>query len=301
MKVLVTGGTGFVGRRLSEALARRGDEVHVASRRPEAARRAVPGAKAVHPWPPPAPEALPSGLDAAVNLAGEPVAGRWTARRRRAIRDSRIAGTAALVGALGRQDRPPEVLLSASAVGYYGDRGEEVVGEEVGPGGDFLARLCRDWEAEARAAERWGARVALLRFGIVLGAEGGALPPMMRAHRLGLGGRLGSGRQWWAWVHVDDAVRLILHVLDGDLAGPVNVTAPHPVRQADFSRRLAEALHRPAFLWTPRWALFAAVGGFAAELVASRRAVPRAAERSGFLFRFDTIDRAFGDLLDQRS
>ncbi len=301
MKVLITGATGFLGRRLCEHLREQGYRPSALARDPERALRALPLEEA-HRWSadrrPPA-EAL-AGVDAVVHLAGETIAGRWTPEKKQRIYESRVRGTRHLVEGLAQldpQDRP-KALVSASAVGYYGDRGEELLTEDVPAGEGFLAEVCRDWEREAQRAEGLGLRVVLLRFGIVLGRDGGALPQMLRPFRMGLGGPLGSGRQWWAWVHRDDAVGLIAFALGNEtLAGAVNVVAPERVRQKRFARTLGKVLRRPAWLPVPAWALRIALGEFAETLLASTRAVPYKAQRAGYRFRFPRLEEALREIL----
>ncbi len=299
MEILVTGGTGFLGGAVLTALQERGHGLRVASRRPDATRARLPAGIATHGWLPQGggldPAAL-AGVDAVIHLAGEPVAGRWTAAKRDAIRRSRVEGTRALVDALAQAPEPPRVLLSASAIGLYGDRGDEVLDEDASPGADFLALVCRDWEAEARRAEQQGLRVAHLRFGLVLGAGGGALAALLPLFRWGLGGPLGGGGQWWSWIHQADAVGLLLHALEEGVAGPINAVAPTPVRQRDFARALGRRLGRPSLLPSPAFALRAALGGFEHELLASRRVVPRQAEARGYAFRFAALEDALADL-----
>jgi hypothetical protein len=287
-EVLVSGATGLIGGRLLLALGRDGFAVRGLTRRPQAAPRLAPP----HRWlawdgrsvP---PEAV-AGTAGVVHLAGEPVvAGRLTAVRRARVLGSRVGGTRALVtaiGALPAAERP-RVLVSASAVGYYGSRDDDPLDEDAAPGEGFLAEVCRAWEAEALAIARHGVRCVVLRIGLVLAREGGALPLMARLFRLGLGGRLGDGRQWVPWIHVDDVVSLARAALrDDGYTGPVNAVAPEPVRNAELTRALARALHRPAVLPVPAFALRAALGEIASELLGSRRCQPRRALARGFAF-----------------
>ena len=279
MRVLVTGGTGLVGQRTCDALRAAGHAVTVVSRDPgRVPARAVgwDGLRAVMPE-----------TDAIVNLAGDPIAGaRWTRARKAEIRRSRVEGTRALVDALGAAEPRPKLLVSASAVGYYGDRGDEPLDETASPGTDFLARVCVEWEAEARRAEAFGARVVLLRLGIVLAPDGGALSAMLLPFRAGLGGPLGGGGQWMSWVHRDDVVGLIGEALANDAyVGPVNATAPNPVTNKEFTRALARALHRPAVLPVPGFGLHLLLGEMATMLLTGQRALPRVAERHGYVWR----------------
>ena len=301
MKILITGATGFVGRRLCEVLHNAGHTLIALSRNSVAAKQRVPSLKEVFPWNPlqelPPLQAF-EGCDAVINLAGESIAGRWTAAKKQMIRDSRVLGTRYLVEALSKLDVRPKALISASAIGYYGDRGEETLTEEAAPGSDFLAQVCRDWENEALKAESLGMRVVRLRIGLVLGREGGTLPALLPLFRVGLGGPLGSGRQWWSWIHRDDLCQLIVQILANDsISGPVNATAPQPVRQREFARVLGRLLKRPAFLPAPAFALKIALGEFAEGILASQRVLPRRAQEMGYRFRFEELEGALREIL----
>jgi uncharacterized protein (TIGR01777 family) len=281
----------LIGRRVAALARERGHEVIGFTRYPE---RGGPECRRFNT------EEVPdvTGCDAILNLAGESVAGLWTPAKRRAIRLSRVLGTRRIVEAIARTNEPPSVLVSGSATGIYGDAGDAVIDETAAHGRGFLAEVCEDWEAEAIEAGEAGARVALLRTGMVLAREGGALAAMLPVFRLGLGGKLGSGRQWVPWIHIEDEAALALAAVENQtIRGPVNATAPNPARNADFTRTLAETLGRPAFLKVPAFALRAAAGGFSAELLGSRRIVPDAAAKAGFAFRFPTIEGALADLL----
>ena len=237
-------------------------------------------------------------MDAVVHLAGESVAGLWTADKRRRIEESRQRGTRALVRAMAAVEPRPKVLVSASAVGYYGDPGEGEVTEAHPPGDGFLAGVCREWEEEAERATEAGQRVVRLRIGLVLGAEGGTLGAMLPAFKAGLGGKIGSGRQLWPWIRVDDLVSLIRRALDDEsFAGVYNAVAPSPVPQRELAKELASILHRPAFLPAPAFALRAVLGDFADEMLLSREVVPRRALDAGFAFRFPELGPALRDLL----
>jgi hypothetical protein len=301
MRALVTGATGLVGRHLVRAV----DAPVIVSRRPDVARERL-GAVDVHAWSPeeqPAPAAALAGVDVVFNLAGEPIAeGRWTAEKRRRIRDSRTVGTRNLVAALAGVPHRPRVLVSCSAVGYYGDRGDEELDEASPAGTGFLAELCRDWEREAMAAEALGVRVVCVRVGVVLAPGGGALARMLAPFRLGLGGRIGSGRQWMSWIHVDDLVGL-LRVAAGDdgLRGPLNAVAPGAVTNAEFTRALARAVGRPALLPVPAVALRVALGDMSEVLLASQRVLPGVAGRRGFVFRHPALAGALDAVLAART
>jgi uncharacterized protein (TIGR01777 family) len=279
MRVLVTGGTGLVGRRACDGLRAAGHTVTVVSRDPGRVPARAVGWDALR-------EAMPE-TDAIVNLAGEPIGGaRWTRARKAEIRRSRIEGTRALVDALAAAEPRPSVLVSASAVGYYGDRGDERLDETAKPGTDFLARVCIEWEAEARRAEALGLRVVLLRLGVVLAPDGGALAVMLLPFRAGLGGPLGSGTQWMSWIHRDDVVGLIGDALTNEAyAGPVNATSPNPVTNKEFTRALARAVHRPAFLPVPGFSLHLLLGEMANMLLTGQRVLPGVAERQGHVWR----------------
>jgi len=301
MNILITGATGFVGRRLCEMLHQAGHTVRALSRDSVVAKQRVPLLKEVFPWNPlqelPPLQAF-EGCDAVINLAGESIAGRWTAPKKQLIRDSRVLGTKNLVNALAQLSSRPKVLISASAIGYYGDRGEETLTEDAAPGSDFLAQVCRDWENEALKAESLGIRVVRLRIGLVLGRGGGTLQALLPLFRVGLGGPLGSGRQWWSWIHRDDLCRLIVQILANEsISGPVNATAPQPVRQKEFAQVLGRVLRRPAFLPTPAFALKIALGEFADGILASQRALPRRAQEMGYRFQFEELEGALREIL----
>jgi len=267
MNVVITGASGFLGRALSERLRASGHSVTAISLRTQ-----------------PPPEAF-AQCQAVVNLAGEPVAQRWSAAARERISTSRIQGTRSLVAAL--RQHPPAVLVSASAVGYYGLRGDEILTEDSPPASDFLGQLAVGWEHEAHAAEQFGVRVVTPRIGVVIGRGGGALAQMLLPFRLGVGGRLGTGTQWMSWIALDDLVSLIEFAIeDAALSGPVNAVAPNPVTNAVFTRELAAALHRPAIFPIPALALKLLFGEMSQILLEGQRVIPRAALRAGFQFHF---------------
>ena len=300
MKALVTGATGFVGPRLLRLL----DRPVVVTRNPDRARSVVGHlAERIIRWDPlegPPPAEAFDGVDAVLHLAGESVAeGRWTAAQKNRIRDSRVVGTRHLVQGIVQAARKPAVLVSASAVGYYGDRGDEELTESAPPADDFLAKVCVDWEREAAAAEKAGVRVVTARTGIVLGAGGGALAKMLTPFKLGGGGPLGNGRQWMPWVHVADLARLYVHAADTPtIRGPMNAVAPNPVRNLEFTKALGRALHRPAFIPAPYFGLRLLFGEFAQVLFASQRVIPRVALDTGFVFQFPEIAGALREILD---
>ena len=303
MRILVSGATGFIGRRLVEEFHRQGQTLVALSRDPAAAQRHLPALEKAYGWNPLhelPPAAAFTGVDAVVHLAGETVTGRWTEEKMQSIRDSRVLGTANLVKAMVRLETRPQVLISASAIGYYGDRGDEELTEESAPGNDFLAEVCQEWEKEAGKVEWGGVRSARVRVGIVLGPGGGALAAMLLPFQLGAGGPLGSGRQWWSWVHRDDLIALILHLIEHpEFSGAVNGTAPEPARQKDFAKTLGRVLWRPAFLPAPAFALKIALGGFSTELLSSKRVLPRNARDLGFRFRYPRLEAALRQALDR--
>ncbi len=297
--VFVSGGTGFIGRRLVQSLRSATIPVRVVSRTPETAA-AGSGVTAFGWDGVRAPEASLRGCRAAVHLSGEPLLGLPTPAHLERVRESRIASTRALVAslaALPEADRPP-TFVCASAVGYYGDRGEEELVETSPPGKGPVAELCCDWEAEAAAAAQHGVRVVSLRIGVVLARDGGALGQLLPVFRLGLGGPIGGGRQWFPWIEANDLVRLIRFAIDTpELEGVVNAVAPHPVRQQDFARALGRAVGRPALVPLPGFALRAALGPLAAELLGSRRVHPDRALRAGFRFDEPHLEEALADEL----
>jgi hypothetical protein len=312
MKIVIAGGTGFLGAALTDALVRNSHEPVILTRNegqtlitrrfegltpirdegqtPNPPRRVSwrPDGS-VGPW-----AAEIDGAGAVVNLAGESIAGgRWTAARKQRILDSRVRATRSLAGAISRAAQPPPVFISGSAVGYYGPRGDEVVTEDTPPGDDFLARVCIQWEAEARAAASH-TRVVYLRTGLVLDRDGGALPQMLPPFWFGAGGPVGSGRQYWPWIHRRDWVDVVRFAIRSTtLAGPLNACAPNPVTNAVFARALGKVLRRPAFMPAPAFALRLLLGEMADGLLLSgQRAVPHRAQAAGFAFTFNHLDEA---------
>lgn len=285
MKIAVTGASGFVGRRFCEMARAKGHEIVTLGR-----------SSGDRLWDPTIGPAPLEGTDAVVHLAGEPVAeGRWTRAKMTRIRESRVLGTRNLV--LGIRAAGPRVLACASAIGYYGDRGDEELTEESPPGGDFLAGVSRDWEGEARTS---GIRTVCIRTGIVLGPGGGALSKMLTPFKLGLGGRLGSGQQWMSWIHRDDLVDLYLRAIENDSwSGPIVATAPHPVTNLEFTRTLGRMLGRWTILPMTRWQIRALFGKVADVLCASQRCHPKRALESGFVFRHPELEPALREILDR--
>jgi len=298
MRILVTGATGFIGRKLLEGIK---DPV-VLSRNPDKAQTPLARGKAFR-WDPLAgepPREAFDGVEAVIHLAGEPVAeGRWTAAKKQRIMESRKVGTTNLVRAICDLPNPPRVLVSASAIGIYGDRGDEPLEERSAPGKDFLADVCREWEAAADPARERGVRVVHPRIGIVLGAGGGALAKMITPFKFGLGGRLASGRQWMSWIHVDDMVGMLLFAVNNEHAsGAMNAVSPTPVTNSDFTRALAAAVHRPAIFPVPGFALRLLLGEFAQILLASQRVLPRAAEKAGYGYLYPDLQAALRSIVE---
>jgi len=299
MRALVTGATGFVGHRLLAHL----QEPVVLSRNGAKAEKELAqfGVKAFswNPTQEPAPAKAFDGVDTVFHLAGDPVAsGWWTSAKKVRMRESRIAGTRNLVATLAALSVKPKVLISASAVGYYGDRGDEILTESSSPAGDYLAELCQGWEREARGAEAHGIRVAMIRIGIVLGEKGGALAKMLTPFYLGAGAPLGNGRQYMPWIHIEDLVRLMLFAAEHDhVHGPLNGAAPSPVTNREFTKALGRALHRPTFMPpVPGFMLRLMFGEFGNILLTSQRAIPKAAEQAGFKFDYAELEPALQNI-----
>lgn len=300
MKVLITGATGTIGGAVADALLARGDEVAGLSRDPERATAAEPRID-WHAWKAteerPAAEAF-DGVDGVVNLVGEPINQRWTDDAKRAIRESRITATKNLVAGMLAAEPSPGVLVSGSAVGYYGDRGTEFVDESTAAGSTFDAQVCVDWEAAAQEAETGGVRVALIRTGLLLTKDAGLLAELLLPFKLGVGGPVAGGRNYMPWISLEDEVGIILWALDTDTAtGPFNATAPNPVTNREFSKALGRALHRPAVLPVPKLAVKARFGSEFGEIAATagQRALPKRATEGGYEFRFTDIDAAMGN------
>jgi uncharacterized protein (TIGR01777 family) len=301
MKILVTGSSGLVGTALVKALGRDGHMVCRLMRPESAANNEVKDGFNVA-WNPTTGELGGAGVgpDGVVNLAGASIAGgRWTAERKAVLRASRIDTTRALVEALAKMNVRPSVLVSASAIGIYGNRGDELLTEESKAGADFLAELARDWEAEALKAEALGIRVVLARFGIILSREGGALAKILLPFKLGAGGRLGSGEQWMSWVTLEDVIGILRMAIEkATVRGAVNVVAPQPLKNTEFTKVLAKALHRPAFFPAPAFALRLALGEMAdALLLSSQRVAPQRLEQAGFRFAHTDLTTALGAVL----
>jgi uncharacterized protein (TIGR01777 family) len=300
MRIFLTGGTGLVGSLLTKRLCERGDHVVLLSRRPDAAKTLGDGVTVVTgdpmqtgPWM----DAV-ADCDAVVHLAGEGIFNRrWSQEFKDLIHSSRIKSTANIVAALARSSRPGRTLVSASAVGWYGPHGDEELTEDSGPGGDFLAKVCIDWEKAAEPATAQGVRVVLLRTGIVLDKNGGALGQMLTPFKLFVGGPVGSGKQWMSWIHNEDEVGLILFALDHpEISGPFNASAPIPVTNRDFSTALGTALGRPSFFPTPGFMLRIMLGESAEIVTNGQRVLPKKALAAGYDFKFKTIYAALGEI-----
>jgi len=297
-QVLMSGVSGPIGTALLPALKTSGARVTRLMRKDS--RRSA-GTEASLPWDPAqplSPEAV-SGFDAVIHLAGESIVGRWTESKKKKIRDSRVVGTQNLAGALARAQNKPRILVCGSAIGYYGNRGDEVLIESSPPGSGFLAEVCREWEAATRAAADAGIRTVQMRTGVVLSPNGGALEKMLTPFKMGAGGRIGDGRQWMSWIDVQDLVSAVLHIVDRDrLHGPVNLVGPEPVKNAEFTQTLASVLDRPARFPLPAFAVKLAFGEMGETvLLGSQRVEPTELVNSGFAFRFEKLRDSLGHVL----
>lgn len=299
MDILITGGTGAIGRVLCRRLAEQGHRLTVLSRKPGTVKALCGDAATALASLADLPAS--AHFDAVVNLAGEVVVGPpWTKQRRQQLWDSRVTLTGQLVDFIRRADSKPGVLINASAVGYYGDGGDKILDEDSQGAGGFAHQLCAAWEQAASRAQDLGVRVCVVRIGLVLMAHGGMLKSMLPSFRLGLGARLGDGRQWMPWIHVDDLVAMMLWLLEhGELNGVFNGAAPNPVANAEFTRSLARHLRRPAFLFVPAGLLRLALGEMGGLLVEGQRAIPKRIQASGFQFRHATLDAALADIIGQ--
>jgi len=296
MKILITGGTGLIGRHLIPRLLELGHGVIVVTRSPEKARQQLDAR--VELWKGLNEHSTLDGIDAVINLAGEPIADkRWTEDQKQRLCNSRWHITQKLVELFAASAQPPRVLISGSAAGYYGDLGEVVVTEEEPPHNEFTHKLCARWEQIACDAQSENTRVCLLRTGVVLAPKGGILGKMVPPFKLGLGGPIGTGRQYLAWIHIDDMVNGIIWLLDNDLRGPFNMVSPYPVRNEQFAHALGHALHRPAVLRAPAAAVRLLMGESSVLVLGGQRALPKRLEESGFGFRWYDLEEALGDVL----
>ena len=301
MKIAITGGTGFIGQALVPRLLVGGHSVLVLSRHPGTARLPQ-GVRAdlFDAAQPPEPDLL-NGIEVVIHLAGESIARRWSAEQKRRVLESRQRGTSAIARAAALA-KTVRTLVSASAIGYYGPHGDEELREDSPPGNDFLAGVCTAWEQATSPAQEAGLRVVHLRTGIVLHPAGGALQKMIGPFKLGLGGRIGSGRQYMSWIHLGDLLALYIHALSTEsIRGPINGTAPHPVTNEEFTRALGRVLNRPALMPAPAFALKAALGEMSSMLLTGQRVVPAVALASGFKFAFPDLEPALRDLLDRKA
>jgi uncharacterized protein (TIGR01777 family) len=298
MRITLSGATGFLGRHLVTRLAEAGHSICLLVRQPVTGL--PPNVETVLWNPPrvaPPPEAF-EDVDAVIHLAGAPVSQRWTPATKILLRSSRLDSTRSLIQSLSTLSRRPSIFVSASAVGFYGNRGDEVLKEDSKPGSGFLADLSVEWEHEANLGRALGMRVNCLRTGIVLGKEGGALPSMLPVFRLGAGGKLGNGQQWMSWIHIEDWTSSVLHLLRPEAtSGAVNLTSPEPCRNSDFTNMLGKVLRRPAFLTVPEFGLKLVFGEMSSILLASQRVMPEALQKSGFEFRYPGLESALRSLL----
>lgn len=296
--ILLTGASGFIGSELVRELLAQQHKLTILSRNPATSTGLFGNKVSVVSWDFNSPLNLPA-CDHLIHLSGEPIFGhRWTSSFKAKLRSSRIIPTRELVQAIGRAQVKPQSFICASAVGFYGDRGDEWLEESSSGRSDFLAELCHDWEKAASPATSFGTRVAFLRIGIVLGRGGGALEKMLPPFKAGVGGRIGNGKQWMSWVHVKDMTAAIRHVMNtSSLSGPINVVSPQPVTNKDFSHTLGQTLHRPAFLPVPTLALRLAMGEVASVLTSSQRVKPRALLESGFQFQYEELHNALSQLV----
>ncbi|MDX1663566.1 MAG: TIGR01777 family oxidoreductase [Candidatus Promineifilaceae bacterium] len=306
MRVIITGGTGLIGRALTNQLADRGYEIIVLSRHPGSVTGLPENARAVG-WDTYSADGwghLADGAKAVVNLAGESIAGngflpeRWTPEKRHRIRQSRLEAGQAVVDAVRQADVKPDVVIQSSAVGYYGTQGDEIITEASPPGDDFLANVCVDWEASTAAVEEMGVRRAIIRTGLVLSTKGGSLPRVLLPYRLFAGGPFGDGEQWWSWIHIADEAAAIRFLIENEAAlGPYNLTAPHPVQNDTFGQILAREMGRPHFLPVPAFAMRALFGEVATVVVEGQRVLPARLQEAGYDFRFTELAPALDNLL----
>jgi uncharacterized protein (TIGR01777 family) len=296
MKVLVSGSHGLVGRALIKSLLNKGDTVARLVREPPTGSSDIEW----HPNHEQIDAGRLNGFDAVVHLAGESIAsGRWSQEKKQRIRESRVKGTQLLSGALAQTSKPPTVFVCASAIGYYGDRGSELLTEESSPGNDFLANVCKDWEAATEPVKKKGIRLVNTRFGIILDRDGGALAKMLPPFRMGIGGRIGDGKQWMSWIALADVVGALEQVIENQtLSGPVNFVAPNPVTNATFTSTLGKILRRPTFLPVPAFGARLAFGEMAdALLLSSQRVEPRRLKETAFQFKYVNLNDALSEIL----
>lgn len=304
MRIIITGGTGLIGRPLSAALVTEGHDVTVLTRNPDKVKD-MPGGVKLVAWDAQSAQGwghMADGADAVINLAGEGIGdGRWNSERKQKIRQSRTLAGKAVMEAISAAVVKPKVLVQSSAVGYYGtNTGDKPVSESASPGNDFLSKVTFDWEASTAAATRMGVRRPVLRTGVVLANEGGAFPKLVLPFKLFAGGPLGSGKQWLPWIHMDDEVRAILFVLANEQAdGPFNLAAPNPVTNSEMAKKIGEVMGRPSFMPAPGFAINTALGEMSVLVLKGQRAVPTKLQALGFQFKYETIEPALHNLLDK--
>jgi hypothetical protein len=305
MKIAITGATGFVGSPLVKKLTARGDRILVLTRNVDRAKRifpnsAFPNLEVVYYRPTESGDwqKAIAGCDAVINLAGEPIAERWSSEHKKMILASRQLGTQKIVEAIDRADPKPRVLVNASAIGYYGTSETASFDETSPAGNDFLAEVCQKWEAEAAKVKSSGVRLVILRFGIVLGKDGGALAKMLTPFKLFAGGPIGSGRQWFSWIHRDDLVNLILEAIDrADIQGTFNATSPNPVRMNDLCHAIGEVMHRPSWLPVPSFALEVLLGDGAKVVLEGQQVLPKKTQSTGFQYQYPTLKSALSEIV----
>ncbi len=295
MRFLITGGNGFIGRRLIQRLLERQHYVSILTRKVVSREDRNVGQ---YFWAMrgPAPAEPFDDVDVVIHLAGEPVFQRWTDEAKKKIRESRVLGTRHLVEGIGSLERRPSMLICGSAIGIYGDRGDEVLTEESTPAQDFLAQICTDWEREADRAHGLGLSVVKIRTGVVLGQDGGALKAMLPVFKLGLGGPVGDGKQWMSWIHRDDLVNMMIHAAECGVNGVLNGVSPNPIRNEDFSKALAHRLHRPAWMRVPESLLKMVQGEMSQVLLSSQRVIPQTIDNTGFRFEYPELEAALRSL-----
>ncbi len=299
MKILITGVTGYLGGKLARGLTEAGHQVVGTSRRPTG--QSTPNVDRLYAWAPldqPLPMDAIAGVDGIVHLLGEPVSGRWTAAKKQRLYDSRVESSKNIVRGIEASPHRPQVIVGGSGVGYYGHRDDDELPETEPAGNDFLGTLSRDWEGSITDASRLGIRTVLSRTGLVVGKGAPFLKPQLPLFKLSLGGRLGSGKQWWAWVHVDDFIAIIRFALENDnVRGPLNVVSPQAIRQRDFAKVFGRAIGRPAITWVPSIAIRTVLGEFSGELLTSKRVIPKAVLQAGYRFAYPSLEEALREAL----